>query len=84
MSTATAKITSRATSFELDVKRFYLPGTKVSAPCPECKKTVTDDLGVSHLSYPHANKKFDHTLYCQSCSHEFVVGLVLRVTLEAR
>lgn len=34
----------------VDVKLFPAPGVRLSSKCPKCGKTVTMDLGESHVS----------------------------------
>lgn len=37
---------------EIEVKRFYLPGVKITSTCPDCGSPVTRDLARDYLSYP--------------------------------
>lgn len=71
-------------SFEVNDKRFCLPGVKVCAVCPTCGVTVTRDYSRDYLDYPTANapilEYFSHT--AEPKDHEFTVSLILRITLE--
>jgi len=75
------KVINEEGSFEIEVKRFYLP-VKIEANCPECGEHVVYDLNDNYLSYPDANVPFGHTMYCE-CEHEWEVPVILRVTMEA-
>lgn len=68
---------------ELDVKRFYLPGTVLSSECPKCKKTIKKDLGRGYLSYPVANAPIDEHFYCPDDESEWNERIILRITVEA-
>jgi hypothetical protein len=60
---------------DLEVKRFYIPGVVLSGKCPNCKAKWWEDFGDSYLSYPTANKPFDHGCCCPECDHEWTVRL---------
>lgn len=47
--------------FEIEVKRFYVPG--VEAPCPTCGRLCKRD----YLSHPTANRPERVTFYCGAC-----------------
>lgn len=68
--------------FEIDVKRFYLPGVVLKERCPSCGAEALDDLGDRYLSYPTANVDFDHGMWCKDCGHEWKVKLHLRLELR--
>ncbi len=75
--------------FDLDVKRFYIPGTVLNSTCPQCGEKCAKDLGDQYLSYPAANKKIDVT-FCHEVekdgkwdTHEWDVRVIVRVTVEA-
>jgi hypothetical protein len=77
------KITGNGKAFEIeDGKRFYMPGVVLSDTCPKCKKKVKQAMEDNYLSYPTANRAFDHTMWCDACSHEWKVKLILNVELK--
>lgn len=71
-----------APRFEIEVKRFYLPGLDVRVECPNCKRTVEVPGDGHYLSYPPANAPFTHTVWCSDCEHEWPIKLLLTVKLE--
>ena len=77
-------------SFQIDVKRFYIP-EKFIVHCPKCGYPCFVPDG--HLSYPIANEVFNYTVYCPNewkdendewndCSHEWEVPVRLNVSFE--
>lgn len=76
------KITNDNEPYEVDVKRFYMPGTTFTGECPKCHAAFEKDLSDEYLSYPMANKTFDHNLWCSECSHEWKVQVRLVVALH--
>jgi len=77
------KIVSNEETFEVDVKRFYLPGVSLEGKCPKCDGTVVEDFSrENYLSYPMANEVFEHGLYCEHCAHEWTVKLRLVLKLD--
>lgn len=76
------KLDGAGAAFELDVKRFYLPGIVLRDDCPKCGAECVHDFGKWYLSYPQANEAFLEGLYCRACSHEWKVELILVVELR--
>lgn len=80
------KVHTEAESFSIDVKRFHLPGIRVTAKCPECGQESEEDFGDNYLSYPNAGEPFRHHFYCEGPEgkddHEFFVDLILKVSVE--
>jgi len=70
------------TTADIDVKRFYLPGTTVSAICWQCFQQVTHDFSRDYLSYPTVNTPQKLGLYCRACEAEMEVEIVLKVSIE--
>lgn len=71
----------------LDVKRFYMPGVVLKAKCPHCGAEAEKDFETEYLSYPQAGGlQFEHMYHegPDGTAHEFVVPIVLKVTLEVR
>jgi hypothetical protein len=68
----------------LDLKRCYLPLT-VTAKCSTCGVLVTKDLETAYLSYPKLNVPFEMPMHhtSEDEEHDWTVGVILRVTLEA-
>lgn len=75
------KIKGRVKATEVDVKRFYLPGVKLAGKCPKCDAAYEEDFADNYLGYPKANAPMDHGCYCNECSHEWDVSLVLSIML---
>jgi len=44
-----------AEEFEVNVKRFCLPGVELRRNCPGCGDLTVVDMGERYLSYPTAN-----------------------------
>ncbi len=80
------KVSTTKPIMPLEVKRFYLPGVVVEATCPHCGKVVVQDYSREYLGYPTANdpfkETFGHSVDGPGPDHEFVVELVLRLSLE--
>lgn len=73
-------------TFEVDVKRFYIPVTVV-ADCPHCGQEVVQDLSDDYLGYPTANAPTDLPMYhvvdkASGEAHEFSVPIVLKISIE--
>lgn len=76
-----ARRLTKQPEFEIDVKRFYIPG--LEAACPRCGKKCEHD----YLSHPTANKAEAVTFYCGSCDDagkpaEFEKMVTVHVELE--
>lgn len=69
-------------TYELEVKRFYVPGFVLKDNCPVCGQERCIDFSQHYLSYPEANKPFNYTMYCDDCNKEWVVRLILKIGLE--
>lgn len=68
---------------ELEDKRVYLTGVRITGDCPACKREIKYDLEKHPISYPTMNKKFKFFLYCNDCSHEWSFDVILKVELVA-
>lgn len=73
---------SRGKSFEIDVKRFYMPGHELADTCKKCGQVVTHDLGERYISYPVANEPADHCFYCGECDHEWKRKILVTVAVH--
>lgn len=73
-----------AIQFEVNVKRFYMPGVLVTKPCPKCGQPCTNDRGQEYFSYPTANSEVKLGLYCQPCDYEWEVKAFFTITLEVK
>lgn len=66
---------------QIDIKRLYLPGVKVTGKC-DCGKELVRDFALSCLHYPVMNEPFDVYLYCEDCNDkEVTVQVMLNVSL---
>ena len=70
-----------STPFDIEVKRFYWPGSFKSA-CPKCGKKQVVKGEERYLSYPTANKPFDFYFSCVECSAAWSVKAILHLSLE--
>lgn len=76
----TVTVETDTESYEIGVKRFYIPGTVLKSKCPQCGKKVEKDLGDDYLSYPATNTPIHVSMY--DGEHEWTVCIVLRVTID--
>jgi len=82
-----AAVTGEPKPFDLNEKRFYLPGYVIAADCPKCGMRMTRNVGDNYLSYPKANKPEDVHLCCnnesgeESCDGEAWVPVIVNVSL---
>lgn len=76
------RVTSTPKPFEIDCKRFYMPGTTISDICPKCGHEQENDLGDQYLGHPTANGVDKYGFYCHKCEHEWSKKVILRVVLE--
>ncbi|TXH09226.1 MAG: hypothetical protein E6R04_08885 [Spirochaetes bacterium] len=83
MSSNKLEIVSQPGSFELDVKRFYIPGLVFKCQCPVCGLVVHKDMKDDYFSYPEANDSVVVWFYCVECDKNWYAGLVfLKITVE--
>lgn len=68
--------------FELNVKRFYVPGYVLSSKCPKCKLAQERDLGENYLSYPKTGEPLALCFYCEPCEENWEEHVVVRVSVE--
>lgn len=77
------EIISQPGSFELDVKRFYIPGLVFKSQCPVCGLVVHKDMEDDYVSYPKTNTPIEITAYCPECEDHWVAGhILLKVVVE--
>ena len=67
---------------ELEDKRVYLAGVRITDKCPGCKRTIKIDMAKHPISYPNMNKPFKYGMWCEVCGHEWSVPVILKVSLE--
>lgn len=77
------KIEYTGKSFDVEVKRFYVPGLKFMDDCPKCNKGVVMDLARDYLSYPSFNEPNAIRFYCQDCDAEWSRDILLELTVRA-
>lgn len=65
----------------VDCKRFYLPGITVSDDCPNCGKTVINDMDNEYFAYPRIGKPIPLHFWC-GCDEEWDVMVTLEVALK--
>ena len=69
--------------FELDIKRFYMPGTVIRTRCPSCGVDYVKDFDEKYLSYPSVGTPIEIDGYCSECNHEWLVCKVqLKLSVE--
>lgn len=78
MTTKTLKVEG---TYDLDIKRCYLPIT-VETQCPHCDGKNVKDFGDDYLSYPVTNVVMDSYVYCDHCDNEYGFKVKLFLTLE--
>lgn len=77
------EIISQPGSFELDVKRFYVPGLVFKSECPKCSQVCHKDMADNYFQYPTTDTPIGITVYCEKCEHYWVAGhVLLKVTVE--
>jgi hypothetical protein len=69
-------------SFELEIKRLYVPGVVLSGTCPKCEKVNNVDLGNQYLSYPKVDEPHDYGFYCEGCGHEWNRKIMVTLKVE--
>jgi len=74
-------------TIELDIKRLYLPGVVLHAPCPRCSKVATRDFATDYLYYPTTNEPFFTSFVCEKCGDDgngeaFDVRVILEFCLR--
>jgi hypothetical protein len=83
MKTKKTKIIGRVKKGEpIDCKRMYFPGIKISVRCPECQHKGVKDLGQNCIYYPVIGEAMDMGFYCSKCEHEWMIPIVIDLTLR--
>lgn len=73
---------------ELEIKRCYLPGVRLSSLCPHCGEEITKDLGDEYLSYPKVGEVIKMPFYHEYnnedewADHEWFESIVLDLTVR--
>jgi hypothetical protein len=67
---ANMRVSGEMKSRELEIKRCYFPGIKISMDCDDCGKSMERDLGDDYESHPMVGVPMEFNFYCQSCDHE--------------
>ena len=66
------------------IKRCYMEGAIIEAPCPNCGTILKRDLTSDYLSYPVIGKETDHYLYCSTCENagktDFEFSIKIKIT----
>ena len=68
---------------QLDIKRLYLPGVKISRNCPECGSEIVWNGSNQYLSYPMVGEPEQFYLYCEDCDREWSVDYRLELSMYA-
>ena len=79
---ATMKIENNGKPFEVEEKRFYVPGSVMKGKCPKCGAAYKHDFGEDYFAYPSVNEPIEVHCTCGKCEHEWDERVVLRVTVE--
>lgn len=66
---------------EIDVKRFYLEGIKMTSKCPKCGKEAIFDGDSDYLSYPKANEIDTVCFYCGNCDDDWLEKIKLKISI---
>ena len=77
-------------SFEIEVKRFYVPFT-ITDECPKCGMTTECAETSDYFSYPTVGKKEKVSFYCThwedgeelGCEHEWSRNVILSIDIKA-
>ena len=65
---------------EINVKRFYISGVKITGKCCHCDENIYQDLDGDGISYPLLNKDYIYTLICDNCQESMWVNLKFKLT----
>jgi len=68
-------------TFEIDVKRFYIPFL-ITEDCPSCGRNNEVDFTTNYLSYPTVSEPIKVNFYCYVCEHEWSKQVKLEITLK--
>ena len=68
--------------FDVDVKRFYMPGQVLKSVCPKCDEAREHDFTHDYLSYPTANEPIDVHMHCYTCDTDWKVQAILTVHID--
>lgn len=66
--------------FEIEVKRFSIPGLTFTSTCPHCGEQ--QEYIPDYFSYPCANGHEQVAQECESCGEEYRFEIRLDVTVE--
>lgn len=64
-----------------DVKRFYMPGVKVSCKCINCNTEMHRDFGDQYMAHPQIGNN-TQGWWCEDCDTEYEIDYKLSVTVE--
>ena len=69
-------------NYEIQDKRFPLPGAVVSSCCPKCSVECIKDFEHGYISCPKSGVEDVQYFYCELCDYVWEVGF--RFIIEAR
>jgi hypothetical protein len=83
-------IVKQGKDFQINDKRFYMPGASIQMPCPECHVLKKHDFCEHYLSYPIANISPETVgrsgnlvhLQCEECDHEWEIEVAVNVSID--
>jgi len=75
------KVTGKPVPFQGE-KRQFIPGYKLTGPCPNCGADYSRDFEDNYLSYPTINEAMEYDCYCHKCEHEWAVNIEIRLTVR--
>ena len=68
--------------YDLEIKRFYVPGIKLVGKCPECGSAYEQDFEDDYLSNPSFGKPTTIYCFCDECDHEWQTKVQIDMTMK--
>ena len=66
----------------IDCKRFYMPGITFIQNCPQCGKTIKEDMRDMYLSYAVVGKPFIYDMWCSDCDTNWEEELFIELNIR--
>ena len=77
-----SKIINTNQPFELEVKRFRVPGIIIETECKNCGTILRYDMETDYFCYPIVNQPFQTWIYCDECDEETTINLQIRIDVQ--